>query len=955
MNAKLVSSFSEPRPRAARRLAALAVSLVAALVCAIGAPLAHAALTVTEFTASTASIIAGAHSDGTVALSFQTTLDAGAGVISTGGIPDDIDVTLPPGLVGVAQNVPQCPVTTFRSVGGSTRGAEPGCPADTQIGTGTVSTTTISHGNETVYGAQIYNLATSPNQAVVVGLQVDAFANYGQELITARVGAADGYAVTLSAPELPRPFSVTLLGSSLTLWAVPSDPSHDPQRACQQFSAEGGGTAFDLGCASDAPRLPFVENPTDCATPPVTTFAVNTLEEVDLFTTGSFTAPNPTNCQTVPFAPVLSLVPDSSQAGAPTGFGADLSIPQNNDPYGQGSSELRDTVVTLPPGLVISPSAASNGLEGCSDEQFAAKSDAPAVCPAASQIGTVEVVTPLLSAPLEGKLYLGVPLNNDPTSGEMFRIFVEFKGFGQDVKLTSGVVADPVTGQLTGKFLNLPELPFNDVRLHFNGGQNAVLVNPAKCGPNTTTTVFTPYSGNPAATNSSTFPTSYDGNGAPCPATLPFTPASGIASASGRAGALSPLSVSFSRGDGTQPLGQITAHLPAGLLGYVSSVAVCGAADAAAGTCSAASRVGSVSATAGPGSDPLTVPGSAYLAYGTGGYPFALSVVVPAVAGPYDLGNVTVLVNIQVNDDGSLTAVSNPLPSVIDGVPLDIRGVTVTLDRPGFTFNPTNCGALSMGGQITSLGGTPAAISAPFQVSGCNTLPFKPSFTVDTQGATSRAGGASLVVRYTQQPGEAATHSLRVELPKQLPSRLTTLQKACPESVFFANPAGCGAGSVVGMAVAHTPVLDATLSGPAYFVSHGGAKFPELIIVLQGEGVTIELPGETFISKTGITSSTFPAIPDVPISGFQLTLPEGPHSALAANGVLCKSKLLIPTTIVGQNGVQVKQSTRVGVTDCAKAKAAARKKKTKKKAKNARKARAAKARDGHAGHGRGQS
>ena len=848
------------RSHKAAGMVVIAVLALSAMV----APSAYGALTVTEFTASTASTVAGAHSEGTVSFSFQTMFSGSSErVTSVGGYLDDIDIRLPPGLVGVAQNVPQCTVTAFR-------GEE--CPPDTQIGIGIVDTSfsgalgeQLADGGQR-FAAQLYNLATSPNQAVVIGLQVDAFANFGQELITATVHAANGYAVTLSAPEIPRPFGVTLLGSSLTLWAVPSDPSHDAQRACNQFGS--GGNGFNpavLGCASDAPRLPFVENPTSCSEVPVTFFSVNTYEEPDVFAEASFAAPVPTGCGTVPFAPLLSLTPDSMQAGAPTGLAADLSIPQNNDPYGQGSSELRDTVVTLPPGLVISPSAASNGLEGCSDEQFGAGSDAPAVCPAASQIGTVEVVTPVLSAPLQGKLYLGVPLNNDPASGEMFRIFVEFKGFGQDVKLVSGVVADPVTGQLTGRFLNLPELPFNDVRLHFNGGQNATLVNPSTCGPNTTTSVFTPYSGNPPATNSSTFLTSYDGNGASCPGTLPFTPAAGISPASGQAGALSPLTVSFSRGDGMQPLGQITTRLPAGVLGNVSTVAVCAAADAAAGTCPAASRVGSVSATAGPGSDPLTVSGTAYLAYGTGGYPFALSVVVPAVAGPYDLGNVVVLVNIQVNEDGSLTAISNPLPSIIDGVPLDVRAVSLTFDRPGFTFNPTNCGPLSMSGQITSLGGTPAVISAPFQISGCGSLPFKPSFTVDTQGVTSRAAGASLTVRYSQQPGEAATHSLRVELPKQLPSRLTTLQKACPESVFFVNPAACGAGSVVGMAVAHTPVLDSALSGPAYFVSHGGAKFPELIIVLQGEGVTIELPGETFISKTGITSSTFPAIPDVPI------------------------------------------------------------------------------------------
>jgi hypothetical protein len=891
-------------------------ALLALVITALTAASASGALTISEFSATTASTLAGGHSDGNASFAFATTLSPEQGLIPIGGIARDISVKLPPGLVGIAQNVPQCPVTTFRAEA---------CGPDTQIGTGTVFTN-YSGGAGTNYEAQVYNLSTSPDQAVVIGLQADAFGPFGQQLITASVHAADGYAVTLSAPETPRPFGVIVKGLNLTLWAVPSDPSHDARRACNQFGSGGNGlNPATLGCASEAPPLPFVENPTDCSEAPVSKLSVNTYQEPEVFSEASFAAATPTGCATEPFAPELSLTPDSTQAGAPTGFSADLTLPQNNDPYGQGTSDLKDTVVTLPEGLVISPSAASNGLEGCSDQQFAAGSDAPAECPAASQIGTVEVLTPLLSGPLTGKLYLGVPLNNDPTSGEMFRIFVEFKGFGQDIKLTSAVVANPLTGQLTGRFLNLPALPFNQVRLHFNGGPNGVLQNPTTCGPNTTTTVFTPYSGNPPATNSATYTTSYDGAGSPCPASLPFAPSTSVATVSPQAGADSPVTVSFSRADGTQPLGQITAKLPAGLLGDVAAVPLCEAADAAAGTCPPASRIGSVQASAGAGTDPLVVPGSAYLARGSNGYPFAVSVVVPAVAGPYNLGNIVVLVNVQVNSDGSLTAISGPLPSIIDGIPLDVRTVTLTLDRPGFTFNPTNCSALSMSGQVTSLGGTVAPILAPFQVSGCASLPFNPSFTVDTQGATSKVGGASLSVRYSQQPGEAAARTLKVELPKQLPSRLTTLQKACRESVFFANPAGCGSGSIVGTAIAYTPLLDSPLSGPAYFVSRGGAKFPELIMVLQGEGVTIRLAGETFISKQGITSSTFNAVPDVPISAFELNLPEGPDSALAANAALCTSKLAIPTTITGQNGVLIKRTTKMAVTGCPKAKPAKQK------------------------------
>jgi hypothetical protein len=469
-----------------------------------------------------------------------------------------------------------------------------------------------------------------------------------------------------------------------------------------------------------------------------------------------------------------------------------------------------------------------------------------------------------------------------------------------------------------------------------------VLVNPTTCGTHTASAEITPYS-DPSALSGriSTFETSYDGAGGACPAALPFSPSALLSSANPQAGASAPFTVSLSRPDGNQAVGQITATLPPGLLGYLSKIALCDPADAAAGTCPAQSRIGVVSGTAGPGADPVTVPGNIYLAEGSNGYPFELSVVVPAVAGPFDIGNVVVIAYLRVNNDGSITAISGPVPSILDGVPIDVRSVSLTINRSGFAVNPTNCAPLAASATITSLAGAQAQLSSPFQVSGCASLPFKPSFTVSTQGSTSRANGASLVARVTQKPGEANIHSVRVELPRVLPARLTTLQKACPENVFFANPAACGRASLVGTAMAWTPLLDKPLEGPAYFVSHGGAKFPELILVLQGDGVTIELPGETFIATTGVTSSTFAAVPDVPISGFELKLPEGPYSALAANGVLCKQKLVMPTTLVGQNGVKVKQSSKVSVSGCPKAKKAAKKKakkKTKKKVKGARRA-----------------
>jgi hypothetical protein len=898
--------------------------LIALGALAILAPSARAAVTIESFTAGAASTLAGAHADATTAFHFESVYNGFGEPRPLGGEPAQIVVKLPPGVVGDPQNVARCPRALFTNSALSTGFGEPGgCPASTMVGEATVVVSAQAPVTVRPLRLGVYNVQPGPGEPAELGIQ----GTDGPVPITVPIqvsaSAADNYALTATVPQVPRmPDASDTLASSLTLWGVPA--AH--QRYDGDSYPTGGIVNEATPPAPPSQWKPFMENPTGCSTTPLTTLRVNTYEEPEVFSEALATSPIPTDCAHVPFAPQISLQPTpaseggTTQAGAPTGLSVDLHLPQGNDPNGRGTAELEKAVVTLPAGMTISPSAASAGLQACTDEQFAAKSDSPAACPPGSVIGEDEVQSPLvLSAALKGKVYLGQPLSTDPTSGRMFRVFQEIQGFGLDIKLQGSVTADPSTGQLTATFANLPELPFEDFRLRFKGGANAVLVNPPVCGQNATATALYPYSGNAPATPPASFATSYDGNGAPCPSVLPFAPSAAVSTSSSQAGALSPLTVTFARADETQPLGQIDAKLPAGLLGYVSKVALCEAGQAIAGTCPVESRIGTVSTTAGAGSDPLTVQGSVYLARGSNGYPFMLSVVVPAVAGPYSLGNVVVPVWLQVNSDGSLTAVSGALPSILDGIPLNIRSVTMTIDRPGFTFNPTSCNPLAMSGTVTSLSGTVAPISAPFQASGCGSLPFVPSFTVATQGSTSKANGASLTVRITQKPGEADIHSVHTELPKQLPSRLTTLQKACLAAQFASNPAGCPAGSDVGMATASTPTLSSPLTGPAFLVSHGGAAFPDLEIVLQGEGVTVILDGKTDIKK-GITSSTFASVPDVPISGFELTLPEGPYSLLAPYGTLCTSKLLMPTTIVGQNGVVVKQSTRIAVSGCPKVK-----------------------------------
>jgi hypothetical protein len=397
-----------------------------------------------------------------------------------------------------------------------------------------------------------------------------------------------------------------------------------------------------------------------------------------------------------------------------------------------------------------------------------------------------------------------------------------------------------------------------------------------------------------------------------------------------QAGAFSAFTLNLSRQDREQDLSGLQIHTPPGLLGMLSSVPLCGEPAASQGTCPEASKIGTTRVASGAGSHSFEIGGSVYLTTGYKGAPFGLSIVTDAVAGPFNLGLVVVRARIDVDvETSALTVTSDPLPQIVFGVPLRLQRVTVDIDRPGFMFNPTSCKAQQITAAVSGTEQALAHVASPFTAADCRGLAFKPSFTVATSGRTSRVGGASLDAKLSypaSQPGEEANIvRFKVELPKQLPSRLTTLQKACPDATFQANPANCPPASVVGVVRATTPVLPVGLGGPVYFVSHGGEAFPSLIVVLQGDGVRVDLTGSTLI-KQGVTSSTFKTVPDVPVSTFEIYLPEGPYSALAANANLCKaqSKLRMPTEMVAQNGAVIHQSTAVAVTGCARRAKAAR-------------------------------
>jgi hypothetical protein len=637
-------------------------------------------------------------------------------------------------------------------------------------------------------------------------------------------------------------------------------------------------------------------------------------------------------CDLLAFEPGFEIRADTLKAGVPAGYEMQLTVPQHEDPNGTATPDVKTVTVRLPVGTVINPAAAS-GLRACSDLQFYGPHPhtqdpaAPANCPPESKIGSVEIMSPALAETMHGAIYLGEPQCDpcgpqDAQGRTMLRLFLQAEDQGESkivVKSEGQGEIDQQTGQLTTVFEETPQLPFSRLDVKIEGGSRAPLANPRTCGTNTATLETVPWSFPTTPEVTRTFPVEVAEG---CVGTQ-FAPSFVAGTTNDRAGAYSPFTLSIARPDSNEFVSRVQTTMPAGLVGSIASIPPCGEPAAAEGTCSASSLVGHTVVAAGPGPDPLQLNGSVYFTGPYKGAPFGLSFVVPASAGPYTLsgttGHGTVVVRAAIEIDprtARITVRSDALPQALDGIPLQVKIIDVEIDRPEFILNPTNCDVMALEGAIVSDQGATVPVSSRFQATECRGMQFKPSFSVSTRAKHEKVNGAFLHVTVKSRRGEANIGSVKVNLPKQLPSRLSTLNLACTEKVFAENPAACPEGSRVGAATATTPILPVPLTGPAYFVSHGGAKFPELIIVLQGDGVTLDLAGETFISSKGITSSTFRSVPDVPVTRFDLVLPTGPHSVLAGNGNFCTTHMTMPTTIKGQNGALIKQNTKVAVSGC---------------------------------------
>jgi hypothetical protein len=757
---------------------------------------------------------------------------------------------------------------------------------------------------------------------------------------------------------------------------------------------------------------PLLTMPSACNGPLTSTISGDSYQHAGHFATATSVAPGMSGCAQLAFPPAIETKPDTPNASSASGLDVHVRVSQKAalNPTGLAESTLRDTTVALPPGVAINPSG-GGGLEACTEGLAGVTGFAefnpsfepgdrtitftptpleqlqPGVsfCPDASKIGTVKLKTPLLDNPLEGSVYLAAQNANpfgsllamymmieDPVSGTTVKIPFRVQlcqGQGEVI----GGLSCKAPGQIITTVHNTPELPFEDLELHFLGGERAPLTTPSRCGTYTTEALFTPWDGNGPVASTSPFNIEHGPHGGPCPgAHLPFNAAFTGGSTNLQAGSFAPLTGTFSREDGEQQMKRVRFTLPPGLSGVLTGVKLCPEAQANAGTCGPDSFIGETTVSAGVGSDPVSVEGGkVFLTEKYHGSPFGLSVVDPVKAGPFDLEHdtanpsqnpacdcIVVRARIDVNPlTSALTITSNAenegfaIPTFIDGIPVQIKKINFTTTRKEFQFNPTNCAKMVIAGSVETDEGESYPVEVPFQVTNCATLGFAPKFSASTSGKTSKANGASLKVKlaYPKAPfgSQANIATVKVELPRQLPSRLTTLQKACTAAVFNANPANCPAASIVGHARATTPILPVPVEGPAYFVSHGGEAFPSLIMVLQGYGVTIDLVGTTFISKAGITSSTFKAVPDVPVGTFELTLPQDRFSALTANTNICKRTqtvkvrkrvnkrmhgrvvhlmrtvtmkvappLPMPTAFTAQNGAVLKQTTQIAVTGC---------------------------------------
>ena len=854
---------------------------------------------------------AGAHPFMAVGAVIANTFVDDAGRISPVGDLRDVFSDLPLGFSGNPLATPRCERAAV---------ADSTCDSDAVVGRGTAIYEAFGGPS---LSAPLYNVRPPDGWAAQLTFQaVYALVSTGAKL---RPGDYGVRAVTSNLVGTYRPY-----GGFITLWGPTGAPTFDPVRCL----------GYDCTPVSSSNEVAFLTNPTECTGQPLlTSISIDTWQQPGLPEHwASDPSPPITDCDHVPFSPSVVSELTSTAPDSPSGLDVDLQIPQEGllDFDSIAQSHLKDVTVEFPEGLSVNPSGAA-GLEGCSDEQFSVGTEKPPTCPDTSKIAAVTITSPLVDREIGGVMYLAEPRSIDPMSGDMFRLFLLARNdkLGVMIKLRGSAVADPETGKVTATFKNNPQLPFDHLSVKLKRGGDAVLATPRECGPTGIKTTLSPWTGMPAVSETTTQQIAGD-------CTNEFAPRFAAGTVDASAGASSKFLLTLARDGGTQEFKSLVdVKLAKGLVGDVGSVPLCEDAAADGGSCPEGSRIGRVLIAAGAGPSPLWIPQpgrdetAVYLTGPYKGAPYGLSIVVPAQAGPYDLGRVVVRSALHVDErtaqitsgadearlidpDGTVTEVlAGQLPRILKGILLNQREIRVVVDREGFMINPTSCEEQQITAEVGSFEGAAATVGNRFQAAGCAKLGFKPKFRarILDRGRRSTLRSWHPRTRFTvvPQPGDANIGGARVALPSSTILDQGNLGTTCTRAQMAER--NCPAKSLVGYARAWSPILHRPIEGPVYLAANGGARpLPDLAAVLDGE-VRIVLQGEVSTLRTGGNArlqNTFRVVPDAPVSRFVLTMRGGKNTGLLVNSTdLCRSRERGVAVFRGQNGRVSRRALRL--------------------------------------------
>lgn len=824
------------------------------------------------------------------------------------GAIKDLKLTLPTGLGGDPSAVPECPQSLLPAAGGELGLSQ--CPQDTQIGVVSLGINGLAE-----IGVPLYNLVPTAKSPAEFGVYALLF----PLALGATLDPANNYALTVDLTNVSQLFPVE--GITVTLWGVPADPSHDSLRgSCiEPLSGKSKGN-----CPSGGVPKPFLTLPGSCGAPLTFGLQIATWSQPGVFATSSATSedafgekPAVVGCDKLDFSPTMTVRSDTNAADSPVGLDIDVGVPHEESSVGLSQASLKDVVVNLPAGMSINVSAA-DGLGSCTEAQVGLGSPQLASCPPNAAIGTAEIDTPLLPEPLTGSIYLAQP-RESPLKGNL-EAYVVAETEGVIIKLDARLVADPNTGQLTVTVKDVPQVSFTHIKLNFRGGPRGAIANPESCGSFPTSTQLTLYATSATAGLQPTLGSDME-VGSNCGRA--FAPSFTAGTTSTSPGEETGFTLQVGREDGQPELHSISATLPNGLLAKLGSVPLCEEPHLTMSSCPG-SLIGKATIAAGAGTHPFYLPANLYLTGPYEGAPFGLAILSTASAGPFDLGLVEIRARLQLDPhDAHLTISTDPIPRILGGIPLRVRTIAVDIDRHGFMFNPTSCLAgRRVGGEVLAPESV-AHVWSPFNLAGCSHLRFAPSVSASTNASVSRRDGAAFNLKVREPAGvQASIRAIKVVFPSQLSARLGAIQHACLRSTFRSDPASCPRASRIGSAQAHTSLLAVPLAGPAYLVSDGRTASPKLVLLLQGQGVALELEGALIVAGKRTSAIAFRSLPDAPISDLEVHLPQGPDSALGANGLtkasgrLCAKKLVMRTSATGQNGLVVRRASRVRIGGC---------------------------------------